>query len=124
MPRETMCNCSEQPILIDISNSHSGFKSKFEQLDVGDWVLLMQCPDCGQHYKVDEWDKYQTCYAVKIASQDNWKSFDSESLIKVKMVVNRGGLTNDPCMWSSCNLKKVKGSAYCVNHLYSTGARA
>ncbi|MDX2425669.1 MAG: hypothetical protein QNK15_05380 [Cycloclasticus sp.] len=84
----------------------------------------MRCPECGQYYKVDEWDKYQTCYAVKIPSQDNWESFDSESLIKDQMTVNRGGLTNDSCMWSGCNLKQVKGSAYCVNHLYSTGARA
>ena len=124
MPKGTMCNCSEQPTLIDISNSHSDFKSKLNKLEVGNWVLVMQCPDCCQHYKVDEWDKYQTCYAVKIPSQDNWESFDRESLIKDQMVVNRGGLTNEPCMWTGCNLKQVKGSAYCANHLYSTGARA
>jgi hypothetical protein len=124
MPEGTMCNCSEQPTLIDVSNSYSDFKSRLNKLEVGNWVLLMQCPDCCQYYKVDEWDKYQTCYAVKIPSQDNWESFDSESLIKDQIAVNRGGLTNEPCMWSGCNLKQVKGSAYCVNHLYSTGARA
>lgn len=30
-----MCNCKEQPALIDISNNHSDFKSKLGQLDVG-----------------------------------------------------------------------------------------
>jgi len=88
-----MCNCKVQPTLIDISNNHSGFKSKFIQLDVGNWVLLMQCPDCKQLYKVDERDKYQTCYAVKIPSSENWEAFDSETLIKEKIVQNRGGLT-------------------------------
>lgn len=124
MPREAMCNCKEQPTLIDISNNHSDFKSKLNELDVGNWVLLMQCPDCKQLYKVDEWDKYQTCYAVKIPSSENWEAFDSESLIKDKIVQNHGGLTNESCMWSGCDIKQVKGSAYCVNHLYSGGARA
>ena len=119
-----MCNCKEQPALIDISNNHSEFKSKLSQLDVGDWVLLMQCPDCKQLYKVDEWDKYQTCYAVKIPVSEKWESFDSESVIKEKMIQNRGGLTNDPCMWAGCEFKQVKGSAFCVNHLYSGGTRA
>ena len=124
MPKEAMCNCKEQPTLVDISNNHSDFKSKLNQLGVGNWVLLMQCRDCKQLYKVDEWDKYQTCYAVKILSSDNWESFDSESIIKEQMVQKRGGLTNDPYMWSGCDIKQVKGSAYCVNHLYSGGARA
>jgi len=80
-----MCNCKEQPALIDISNNHSDFKSKLNQLDAGNWVLLMQCPDCKQLYNVDEWDKYQTCYAVKIPSSENWEAFDSESLKKIKL---------------------------------------
>lgn len=119
-----MCSCEKQRTLIDISNNHVDFKSKLIQLDVGDWVLLMQCPECEQHYKVDEWDKYQTCYAVKISSPESWEAFDSEPLIKEQMIENRGGLTTEECMWSGCALKKVKGSAYCVNHLYAGGTRA
>ncbi|MBQ0806996.1 MAG: hypothetical protein KBT55_03405 [Porticoccus sp.] len=124
MAEGTMCNCKEQPVLIDISNNHSDFKSKLNQLDAGDWVMLMRCPDCAQFYKVDEWDKYQTCYAVKISSSQNWESFDSVSLVKEQIVINHGGLTSEPCMWSGCETKQVKGSAYCVNHLYSGGTRA
>ena len=119
-----MCNCKEQPSLIDISNNHSDFKSKLNQLDVGDWVLLMQCPNCKQLYKVDEWDKYQTSYAVKVPTSKNWETFDSESLIKEQMIQHRGGLANDSCMRVGCNIKQVKGSAYCVHHLYLGGTRA
>lgn len=118
-----MCNCEEKPALIDISNHHFEFKSKLSQLAVGNWVLLMQCPECKQYYKVDEWDKYQTCYAVKIPSAENWQAFDSESLIKEVMIKNRGGLSKESCMWSGCEMKQVKGSAFCVNHLYSGGTR-
>lgn len=119
-----MCHCKEQPVLVDITNEHSAFKSKLTQLDVGNWVLLMACPDCNQLWKVDEWDKYQICYAVKVLTQENWESFDNESLIKEQMVKNRGGLEKENCRWSGCNFKQVKGSAFCVNHLYEGGTRA
>lgn len=124
MPNQNMCNCNDQPNLFDISNNNSDFKSKLNQLEIGDWVLLMQCPDCKQLYKVDEWDKYQTSYAIKLPSSKNWESFDSKSMIKEKMVKDRGGLSKEKCMWAGCHIKQVKGSAYCVNHLYEGGARA
>lgn len=119
-----MCNCKEQPAVIDISNNHADFKSQLGQLDVGNWVLLMQCTDCKQLYKVDEWDKYQTCYAVKILSSEHWEAFDSDALIKDHMVQNRGGLSDEPCICAGCDIKQVKGSAYCVNHLFFSGTRA
>ncbi|MFC6634296.1 metal-binding protein [Microbulbifer taiwanensis] len=119
-----MCHCKLQPNLVDISNSHTEFKSKLDQLEVGDWVFLMQCPDCSQLWKVDEWDKYQQSYAVKITDKESWKKFDCTALIKEKIIENRGGLTCALCQWSDCNSKQVKGSAYCVNHLWSMGARA
>ncbi|TLM72397.1 metal-binding protein [Microbulbifer harenosus] len=119
-----MCLCKLQPKLVDISNSHTEFKSKLDQLEVGDWAFLMRCQECCQLWKVDEWDKYQQSYAVKIPDKENWKKFDSTALIKEKIMENRGGLTSVPCQWSGCSFKQVKGSAYCVNHLWSTGARA
>ena len=124
MPKKTECNCEEQPELVEISNEHSAFKSKLNELAVGDWVLLMTCPNCDQLWIVDEWDKYQASYAIKISTQENWELFDAESLVKEKMIQNHGGLTQDDCMWSGCNSKQVKGSALCVNHLYEGGARA
>lgn len=119
-----MRNCKEHPELIDISNDYSAFNHSLDQLDAGDWVLLMQCKLCKQLYKVDVWDKLQTIYAVKIPSKENWKAFKSEHLIKERIIKNRGGLTQSYCVWANCNEKQVKGSALCVNHIYSSGARA
>ena len=124
MPKERMCNCQQQSDLVEISNYHSEFKARLSKLEVGNWVLLMSCTDCKQLWKVDEWDKYQNCYAVKIPSRKNWEAFDSESLIKELMIKNRGGLTDSECLSSGCSVNQVKGSAYCVNHLYSGGIRA
>ncbi len=119
-----MCSCKEQPALIEISNTYADFLSNLNQQDVGHWALLMSCQECNQLWKVDESDNFQPCYAVKIPSQENWEEFDSESLIKEKMIENRGGLTQHYCMWPKCNFKKVKGSTLCVNHLWETGSRA
>lgn len=124
MPKEAMCKCIDKPVLVDISNEHSAFKRPLEKLEVGNWVLLMKCLDCNQLWKIDEWDKYQVSYAVKIPSKENWEGFDSEVLIKQAMIENRGGLTYQRCMQSGCNINQVKGSAYCVNHLYVGGTRA
>jgi len=119
-----MCNCKQQPELVDISNNQTDFKGRLHQLEVGNWVLLMSCPDCKQLWKVDEWDKYRTCYAVKVPSQENWEAYDSESLVKEQIIKNHGGLTSDECLSAGCNLKQVKSSAFCVNHLYIGGTRA
>lgn len=119
-----MCNCKELPTLIEISNIYSDFKSNLKRLEVGDWVHLMECRDCSQLWKMDEWDKYQNIYAVKLSSKEGWQQYDNEPLIKEKMLQNRGGLSNQNCIWANCNLKQVKGSAFCINHLWQAGARA
>ena len=119
-----MCNCIDRPVLVDISNEQSSFKGTLEKLEVGNWVLLMSCPECNQLWKVEEWDKYQVSYAVKVPSKENWEGFDSESLIRQAMIEKRGGLTAQTCMQSGCNINQVKGSAFCVNHLYEGGTRA
>jgi hypothetical protein len=119
-----MCNCKDLPDLLEISNCHAEFKARLSQIKVGNWVLLMSCPSCGQLWKVDEWDKYQNCYAAKISTQENWESFSTEELIKAQIVKNHGGFTNEKCMWSGCSVNQVNGSAFCVNHLYAGGTRA
>lgn len=84
----------------------------------------MQCPDCNQLYKTEQWDKYQTCYAVKTGSQDAWRSLDTEALIKELIVLRAGGLLPEFCLQSGCDQQQVRGRAYCVYHLYLTGVRA
>jgi hypothetical protein len=110
-------------VLVDITNNHSAFQNTLNEVALGNWVKLMECPKCGQLWKVDEWDKYQVLYAVKVPAKEDWENFDSESLIKEKMVVNRGGLTESKCIWVGCKKIQVKGSAYCIDHLYKTGVR-
>ena len=118
------CSCAHYETLVDITNNHTEFVNNFDFIEYGDWVKLMRCQSCGQLWKVDEWDKYQALYAQKISELETWKAVDSATLVKERMIKNRGGLDANRCLWKECSLKAVKGNAYCVNHLYETGTRS
>ena len=118
------CQCKRTNEFVDITKDYPNFTKKLTPLDFEDWVKLMECGTCGQLWKVDEWDKYQTSYALKIEVRDGWKDLDMLPYIKAKMVENRGGLEKHNCIMQQCSQRAVKGSVYCVDHLYETGTRA
>lgn len=118
------CHCRKSEALVNITNDYAGFVGTLLSLEAADWVKLMECPTCKQLWRVDEWDKYQALYALKISDRMAWKEVDAIALIKEKMIKSRGGLAKAECMWQSCANKAVMGSAYCVDHLYETGARS
>ncbi|MFQ5684849.1 MAG: metal-binding protein [Candidatus Binatia bacterium] len=117
------CHCKQLPEILDVEEAPKSFEKGLEKIEVEGWVRLMQCSRCGQYWRVDQWDKYQTQFAIKLVRPDKWKEFDSVPLEKEFLVKARGGLTDEKCMWASCNQRRVKGVAYCVDHLYATGAR-
>lgn len=117
------CHCEQRAEILDVEDAPKDFVKGLRELDVGEWVRLMQCPVCKQYWRVDNWDKYQTQFAIKLAGPDGWKEFDSVPLQKQFLTRSRGGVTDEGCMWVSCNGKRVIGVAYCVDHLYATGAR-
>lgn len=84
---------------------------------------LMRCPKCNQLWQVSEWEKYQILYATKVTDEANWDT-ESEQLIKCKMIQNRGGIDVSKCLWEACTSNAVKGSYYCIDHLYNTGTRS
>jgi hypothetical protein len=118
-----MCLCSECPKAIYLDDQPSTFLSTMTQLAVGNWVKLCRCSNCGQLWRIDEWDKYQVQVAIKVSEIDGWDSFDFKPL-QLELLVNaRGGLSKEPCAWANCSHTAVNGVAYCAEHLYNTGAR-
>ena len=117
------CQCKQLQPLVDLENVGKEWMADFTEIEVGNWVHLQRCPVCGQLWRVDAWDKYQPQYAVKLSTSDGWQAFDATPLLKRQMIENRGGVSNERCMWRNCEAKQVKGSAFCVEHLYETGAR-
>ncbi|WP_182164237.1 metal-binding protein [Rugamonas brunnea] len=109
---------------MEIGQNYTEFVAGMRCVDTGDWIKLLQCPECGQLWRVDAWDKYQTLYASKLSTPEGWKLTDMVSLIKKRMVENHGGADTSPCLAKGCKHFALKGRAYCVDHFYETGARA
>lgn len=89
----------------------------------GTWTHLKECPECKQLWRVDVPDKYQTQFALKVASPEGWEDIDTTAMVKELLLKTRGGTTNEVCIWSGCDGSRVKGVVYCIDHLYETGAR-
>ena len=59
---------------------------------------------------------------MKVDSVDESDSHDKERRMQF-LLASRGGLGIGECKWLGCAETQVKGSAYCLNHLYTSGSR-
>lgn len=119
----TGCLCNKLNTTVKVCDHQSFFKV-LNEIDVGNWVRLMEYRICDQLWAVAEWDKYQTQLATKIppANRHTWQEFNITSE-KEFLLQNRGGVTSEPCAWAHCDKPRVVGVAFCIDHLYQTGAR-
>jgi hypothetical protein len=117
-----ICECSQLPEIVRLGD-HPNIEQKAEQLETGDWVRLVRCLICGQLWSVDEWDKYQRQFAIKIPQQDGWRQYDTTPSRVDFLIQSRGGLTDELCIWTNCKSRRVRGVVYCAKHLFKTGAR-
>jgi len=109
-----MCKCKSLPEYFKADTSDLYFKN-FQQIDWKHdaWVNLIKCPNCEQHWQIDEWDKYQTGLAIKIENPDCWKTYNDKKVRINFLIQNRGGPSDELCRWQACNNKALKGLAYC-----------
>jgi hypothetical protein len=115
------CTCAQQASTIRINGTISNLFPAFEIIETADWELLLRCPSCGQYWKVDQWDKYTTQMAIKLDGPQDWTAPDIEKR-KAYLAASRG-LDHDECSWINCQNLRLRGSAYCVDHLYAVGVR-
>lgn len=118
-----MCHCATLPDIIYWESRPAEFESMLIELSTGNWIKLFRCSECQQLWRVDEWDKYQVQFAVKVPSVDGWETFDAAPLEKLLLLQSRGGTSNNTCAWAHCGKPAMMGVAFCVDHLYETGAR-
>lgn len=116
------CSCTNLPDLFKLE-TYPDFILGTVRVATGYWVHLHKCTNCDQLWRLDEWDKYQSQFVVRIPSNIDWTQFDATSLQKQFLVQSRGGLSQELCGWHGCQSKCVNGVAYCVEHFYQTGAR-
>jgi hypothetical protein len=123
------CFCSKLPQLVkadQLVNAGVNLFVHFDTMQSGggnNWTNLIRCRHCEQHWRIDVSDKYQIQFAVKIDDINHWQEFDDLPLRKKFLLESRGGLTEEKCIWQGCSNYRVKGVAYCLDHLFQTGAR-
>jgi hypothetical protein len=117
------CDCGEQPSVRQVNGAVDNLFPGFDHVDAGGWKALLKCPSCGQLWTVDEWDRYHLQLVVKIADAAHWQASD-EAQRKAHLAESRGGTGEMNCMWNDCERRQLKGSAFCVDHLFATGARS
>jgi hypothetical protein len=116
------CECSQLPTIVRL-DQHPSIEHDSEELERDSWFWLVRCRSCGQLWSLDEWEKLQRQFAIKVPRREGWREFDTTPLRKQYLVQSRGGVTEERCIWQGCEQPRVIGVVYCADHLYQTGAR-
>jgi hypothetical protein len=118
------CSCANLPDAFYVEDGPKGFVEALVERDYSseNWKRLYECPTCTARWVVDEWDKYAHQVASRVRDRRRWDE-ESEAERKNLLLKSRGGLTEEECARLGCEKKKVRGVAYCIDHLYATGAR-
>jgi hypothetical protein len=123
------CECSKLPqVVVESPQDLDGFNrllKRIEKIESGKGNYLARCRDCKQLWRITDSSGDDRRYfesAVKINDSVNWQTFNASPLFKERAIKKRGGLTNEKCIWQGCENRRVKGVAYCIDHLFQTGA--
>jgi hypothetical protein len=121
------CSCAELPdfaYYIPGRSLSRKLRPATKTVATANWRELLQCEACGTYWRIDAEDKFQERFVWKVgAFRDDWSSVEFVEKQKALLLEKRGGETDESCVWIGCEKKKVKGVAYCIDHLYATGAR-
>jgi len=117
-----VCDCATLPDIFKLE-THPELEKRTVEVATGSWVRLHRCKECSQLWRIDEWDKYQIQFVVRVPPGTSWQELDADPLQKQFLLQSRGGATNSECAWAGCHGSAVRGVAYCIDHLYETGAR-
>ena len=115
--------CAGLPAIMYFEERPLDFTRRLEQVDAANFQRLFRCGMCGQHWRIDDWDKYQVRIAVKIADPASWLTFDASTLEKELLLRTRGGAGTEGCAWANCPNPALAGMAICVDHLVQSGVR-
>jgi hypothetical protein len=86
------------------------------------WRSILQCSECGQYWLVDEFDKAQSLFAIKI---DNPNKPEESRLLEIHeqaLLEKHGGESEQNCMFAGCGNKAVKDFAFCAKCLIARQA--
>ncbi|WP_026954368.1 hypothetical protein [Algoriphagus vanfongensis] len=93
-------------------------KSEFELIDRKDWYRLYRNKKDNSYWRLDEWDKYQEQFFVRLNSFENWSTYDDKEL-RMGLLKQHRGTTDQICTWNDCDRKTLTDMALCEFHAYT-----
>ena len=81
------------------------------------WRSILQCASCGQNWLVDEYDRVQSLFAIKIDSPTDLSEEKFLRIHKKHLIERHGGESKEECRMAGCNNKAVKEMAFCAQCL-------
>jgi len=81
------------------------------------WKKVLYCEQCGQNWLVDEYDKVQYLFAIKIDDPENLSENDYLELHKDFLLKAHNGESSQVCQMAGCNTKAVNDFAFCAECL-------
>ena len=81
------------------------------------WRAVVQCSKCQQYWRVDEYDKCQSLFAIKIDDPENLEKTDFLEIHKTFLLKSHGGESDENCKMAGCGYKAVKGVVFCASCL-------
>ena len=113
------CNCSSFSEYMEVfPDDVASFVRRLALLRNKNGIDLYECPRCHQQWYFDYLSRSHL--AVKLERAEDWHTVDAEALrdaIHVQELLDQcGGYSDEPCQWSGCDNKAVKGRACCPYH--------
>jgi hypothetical protein len=93
--------------------------SKMESVSTIDdgWRVIASCPICSQNWLVDEYDKVQNLYAIKIDDPNDASKLNFLAIHKKCLIEAHDGESTSKCLIAGCENKSVNDFVYCAECL-------
>ena len=123
LSRETLCTIlkmtelSEKIYYAD-QTILNRIESEFEFIDRKDWYRLYRNKKDNSYWRLDEWDKYQEQFFVRLESTDNWTEYNDQNL-RIELLKKHRGTTDQKCTWKDCDKNALTKMVICEFHAYT-----
>ncbi|WP_299112175.1 hypothetical protein [uncultured Winogradskyella sp.] len=93
-------------------------ESDFELIDRKGWYILYRNKTDNSYWRLDEWDKLQEQFFIRLESSENWTELIYEKL-KMELLKSNRGTSNQKCSWKDCERNALTEMAICEFHAYT-----
>ena len=117
------CICKDVKTVSYLEDVSDSFLDNLELIDSTPSYDLYKCKRCKQFWRINNLDKFIHQFVIKLQDDENWENEDFSDVEKEFILDYRGGKGDEECMKYGCENKVVKGTAYCIDHLYELGVK-